>query len=103
MSSVRAAVIQAAPVVFDVRRSLAKLCDLTADACAFGVRLVVFPEGFVSGYPKGTSFGLGLGVRASEGREEYRTYYEGAVEVPGPGHEALAARLPPTASTWSSA
>jgi len=53
MSSVRAAVVQAAPVVFDVPRTLAKLRDLAADAARRGARLAVFPEVFAPAYPKG--------------------------------------------------
>jgi nitrilase len=42
--------------------------------------LVVFPEAFLGGYPKGLSFGAHVGSRTDEGREEFRRYYEAAVE-----------------------
>ncbi len=90
-SIVRAAVVQAAPVLFDVDGTLAKVRDLTADAARRGARLVVFPEAFVSGYPKGLGFGTRLGTRSAEGREEFRRYFAGAVAVPGPATEALGA------------
>jgi nitrilase len=38
---IRAAVVQAAPVAFDVPRTLARLADLTADDARQGVQLVV--------------------------------------------------------------
>src|SRR5262245_6300190 len=91
MSSVRAAVVQAAPVVFDVPRSLAKLRDLAADAARTGARLAVFPEAFVSAYPKGLGFGARMGMRSPEGREEFRRYFESAIAVPGPAAEAIGA------------
>ena len=62
---VAAAVVQAAPVLFDTPRTLEKLVDLTSDAARRGANLVVFPEAFVGGYPKGLDFGARLGIRLS--------------------------------------
>ena len=89
--TVRVAVVQAAPVLFDTPRSLRKLADLAADAARKGAELVVFPEAFVGGYPKGHDFGVSLGIRTPEGRDEFRRYFESAVEMPGPGAERIAA------------
>jgi nitrilase len=89
-SFVRAAVVQAAPVAFDRERTLAKVADLTADAADRGAKLVVFPEAFVSAYPRGLSFGAVVGSRTPEGREAYRRYWESSVDVPGPAVDALA-------------
>jgi len=83
MNPVRAAVVQAAPVVFDLERTLDKLCDLAADAARQGATLVLFPEAFVSAYPKGLDFGARVGMRSSEGREQFRRYFNSAIEVPG--------------------
>jgi nitrilase len=83
-STVRAAVVQAAPVMFDTPRTIAKLAALTEHAAANGAEIVVFPEAFVGGYPKGLDFGARLGMRSPEGREEFRRYYENAITVPGP-------------------
>ncbi len=88
---VRVAVVQAAPVMFDASESIRKLADLAADAARAGAELVVFPEAFVPGYPKGDDFGVSLGRRTPEGRDEFRRYYEAAVEVPGERTEAIAA------------
>jgi hypothetical protein len=46
---VRAAVVQAASVIFDTPRTLAKLVNLTELAAASGAQIVVFPEAFVGG------------------------------------------------------
>jgi nitrilase len=86
---VRAAVVQAAPALFDTPRTLQKLADLTADAARQKAELVVFPEAFVGGYPKGHDFGVSVGVRAPEGRDEFRRLFESAVEVPGRATEFL--------------
>lgn len=89
VSSVTVAVVQAASVAFDLQRCLAKTRDLAADAARRGARIVLFPEAFLSGYPKGSNFGAVVGTRSDAGREEYRLYWESAVDVPGPGVDAL--------------
>ena len=73
---VKAAVVQAAPVMFDTDRTLAKLAELAREAAAQQADIVVFPEAFVGGYPKGLDFGARLGSRSPEGREDFRRYYE---------------------------
>ncbi len=50
---------------------------------------MVFPEAFVSCYPRGLTFGASVGWRTPEGREEYRRYWESAVDVPGPSVDRL--------------
>lgn len=85
-----AAVVQAAPVPFDRERTLEKLRDLAADAARRGAKLAVFPEAFVSAYPKGLDFGARLGMRTREGREDFRRYFDSAVDVPGPAVDFLA-------------
>lgn len=85
-----AAVVQAAPVPFDRERTLEKLRDLAAHAARRGAKLAVFPEAFVSAYPKGLDFGARLGMRTREGREDFRRYFDSAVDVPGPAVDFLA-------------
>src|SRR6267154_4193200 len=87
----KAAVVQAAPVVFDRERTLKKVQALAAEAARQGARLVVFPEAFVSAYPRGLDFGAVIGSRSEEGRDDFRRYWESSVDVPGPAVDALAA------------
>ena len=89
MSHVRAAVIQAGSVMFDRERTIAKARDLVADAGRRGAQVAVLPEAFVPGYPKGLDFGARIGNRTSEGREDFRRYWDSAVDVPGPAVDAL--------------
>ena len=42
--SVRVAVVQAAPVLFDREASIEKACGLIAEARAEGARLILLPE-----------------------------------------------------------
>ena len=89
MGRVKVAVVQACPVIFDAGATIAKTADLTAGAARQGARLVLFPEAFVSGYPKGLDFGARVGSRTSDGRETFRRYWESAIDVPGPSTDAL--------------
>jgi len=82
--NVRAAVVQASSIPFDSDACVEKAVRLTGDAAAKGARVVVFPEAFVGGYPKGLSYGLVVGARDPAGREEFRIYLDAAIEVPGP-------------------
>ena len=81
--TVRVALVQAAPVAFDLVQTLDKLQFLTTDAARQGAQLVLFPEAFVSGYPRGLDFGAVIGSRTAEGREWYRRYWASAIELPG--------------------
>ena len=89
---VRAAVVQAAPAAFDRAQTLDKLDRLIAEAARAGAEIAVFPEAFVSGYPKGLDFGAVVGRRTREGRDQFRRYFESAVEVPGPDVDRMAKR-----------
>ena len=83
------AVVQAASVAFDLERSLAKAERLAAEAAHGGAELVVFPEAFLSAYPRGMDFGAVVGSRTDAGREDFRRYWESCVDVPGPAVERL--------------
>jgi nitrilase len=86
----KVAVVQAAPVVFDRERTIDKLHRLTGEAAQQGAELVLFPEAFVSAYPRGLDFGAVVGSRTEEGREDFRRYWESSVDVPGPAVDRLA-------------
>jgi nitrilase len=91
MNLVRVAVVQAAPVAFDREATLEKTRELVALAAGRGAQLIVFPEAFVSGYPRGLDFGARVGSRTPEGREMFRRYWESSVDVPGPATAVLSA------------
>jgi nitrilase len=77
------AVIQASPVSFDPLRTVGIVALLAAQAAERGARFVLFPEGFVGGYPKGMTFGAYVGGRSEEGREQFARYWRSALDVPG--------------------
>ncbi len=88
-TAVRAAVVQAASVPFDTEACVDKAVRLVGEAAAMGAGVILFPEAFVGGYPKGLNFGLVVGARDPAGREEFRLYLDAAIEVPGPQTQRL--------------
>jgi len=88
---VKAAVVQAAPELFDREATVAKACQLTGEAAAQGARVILLPESFVPAYPRGLSFGAVVGSRTLEGRRLFQLYWDNAVDVPSPATEALGA------------
>jgi nitrilase len=87
----RVAVVQAAPIVFDCPATLAKVRKLATEAAAGGAGLVLFPEAFLSGYPRGISFGTVIGDRTPAGRDHFRRYWESSIDIPGPELDELVA------------
>ncbi|MCK0068286.1 carbon-nitrogen hydrolase family protein [Kordiimonas laminariae] len=82
MSTIIGAVVQAGTPLYDKKATFEKLADLISDAASQGAKLVVLPEAFIGGYPKGLDFGVRLGSRTPEGRVEFQRYVENAIEVP---------------------
>ncbi|KAI3450741.1 hypothetical protein Pfo_007406 [Paulownia fortunei] len=89
--SIRATVVQAATVFYDTPATLDKAERLLAEAASYGSQLVVFPEAFIGGYPRGSTFGVTIGNRTAKGKEEFRKYHAAAIDVPGPEVDRLAA------------
>jgi len=86
----RVAVVQAASVAFDTARTLKKTESLAAQAAGKGAKLALFPEAFIGGYPRGLDFGASVGNRTAAGRDDYRRYWDSAIDVPGAVTQRLA-------------
>ena len=60
---------------------------LIAEATGYGSQLVVFPEAFIGGYPRGSTFGFGISISIinpkDKGKEAFRRYHAAAIDVPG--------------------
>ncbi|MEM9361783.1 MAG: carbon-nitrogen hydrolase family protein [Bacteroidota bacterium] len=76
---VKVALIQESPVFFDKKKTLEKVADLTKKYAEEGCQLIVFPESFVPGYPRGFSFGATVGKRTDAGKQLYTHYYENSI------------------------
>lgn len=85
----KVAVVQAASVAFDREKTLEKVHRLAREAAAQGAKLVLFPEAFLSAYPRGMDFGAVVGSRSEKGRKDFQRYWESSVEVPGPAVDSL--------------
>lgn len=72
MVKVKVAGVQAGSAAFDLKGSLDKVWELTAKAAKDGAQFVVFPEAFVSGYPR--HLGFQIGSRSEEDRIWYAKY-----------------------------
>jgi nitrilase len=75
-NTITVAVVQAGTVLFDNDKTLQKLQSLANEAAQKGARLIVFPEAFIGGYPKGFDFGARLGTRSDDGRDQFRRYFD---------------------------
>ncbi|MFC0267870.1 carbon-nitrogen hydrolase family protein [Kushneria aurantia] len=89
MSTVKAAVVQAGSIPFSPGRTISKGIEFIVEAAQNGAELVVFPEAFLGGYPKGASFGSPVGKRTDEGRNAFLEYFKGSIEIDGPEIEKL--------------
>ena len=83
VSPLKAAVVQAGSYLFDTPRTLDVFESKAREAASAGATLVVFPEAFIGGYPKGHHFGAPVGSRTPEGRDWFQRYAQSAIDVPG--------------------
>ncbi|OMF27152.1 nitrilase [Paenibacillus sp. FSL H8-0548] len=88
--NVRVAVVQAAPILFDKQSAFQKVAASAKEAQAQGAKLLVFPEVFIGGYPRGLSFGARVGSRTMEGRKDWARYCDSAIAIPGTDTDLLA-------------
>ncbi|RDA83139.1 hypothetical protein CP532_2728 [Ophiocordyceps camponoti-leonardi (nom. inval.)] len=61
--------------------TLAHVAELADGAGSLGIDLLLLPEAFLGGYPRGSSFGCVVGSRSAAGREEFARYFDAAVDL----------------------
>ncbi|WP_422860288.1 carbon-nitrogen hydrolase family protein [Flagellimonas sp. S174] len=76
---VKIVLVQESPIFFDKEKTLQKVASLTEKHAKEGCQLIVFPESFIPGYPRGFTFGATIGKRSKEGKALYAKYYENSV------------------------
>ncbi|MCB0463549.1 MAG: carbon-nitrogen hydrolase family protein [Flavobacteriaceae bacterium] len=79
--TVKVAIVQDAPVFFDKDKTLQKVKTIVKQYAKEGCNLIVFPESFIPGYPRGFSFGATIGNRTDKGRQHYADYYNNSVDL----------------------
>ena len=78
---IKVCLIQDSPVFFNKEKTIDKVEQLTKKHAKQGCELIVFPESFIPGYPRGFSFGTKMGSRTSEGRNLYSEYYKNSIDI----------------------
>src|SRR5205823_12110425 len=86
---VKAACVQAEPVVLDRAGTLDKLERLTGDAAREGARLVVFPETFIPAYPSSAWAKAFAGWADPRAKAAFALLAREALAVPGPDADRL--------------
>lgn len=74
-------VIQDSPVFFDKEKTIRKVELLTKQFAKEGCKLIVFPESFIPGYPRGFSFGTKIGSRSEAGRELFAEFAQNSFDI----------------------
>jgi nitrilase len=85
----KVAVVQAAGKLFDLPAGLQKMKKLVAEAAGKNAELILFPEAFIGGYPRGLGFGTVVGSRSAGGRNQWLDYWQHALEIPSPEMETI--------------
>lgn len=78
---VKVGLVQDSPVFFDKDKTIKKIETLTKKYANEGCELLVFPESFIPGYPRGFSFGAKIGSRTPGGRKLYSEYYNNSIDI----------------------
>jgi len=87
---VRAAAVQAEPVVLERDATVDKACGLIEEASREGARLIVFPEAFISTYVSGAVWGKGLADMSSvRGKKAWSRLWQNSVDIPSAATDRL--------------
>lgn len=86
---VKVCLVQDSPEFFDMEKTMDKMENIISKHAEHGCKLIVFPESFIPGYPRGFTFGAVVGNRSEEGRELYTHYYKNSIDLEGSEMERL--------------
>lgn len=91
-TNARVAVVQRPPVFLNLALSVARACEVTAEAARGGAELVVFPETWLPGYPVWLDDAPGAGLWAHPPAAAlFRLLSDNALTIPGPHFSRLLA------------
>lgn len=63
------------------KETLAQLDHIAQRAAAKKADILLLPEAYLGGYPRGLDFGCKIGSRTAEGRDDYLRYFKNAVDL----------------------
>lgn len=78
---VKVCLIQDSPIFFDKEKTIDKMEKLIKHYAEQDCELIVFPESFIPGYPRGFTFGATIGNRTKEGRRLYAKYLKNSIDL----------------------
>lgn len=58
-----------------------QISSIASRAATSHIDILLLPEAYIGGYPRGTAFGCVIGDRSAEGREEFAKYFEQSVDL----------------------
>ncbi len=88
--SVKVAVAQLGSVFMDREASISKACEYIIEASSNDAQILVFPEAFISGYPRGLRFDSAIGSRGPRGKQDWVRYWHSSVMIPSEPLQVLA-------------
>lgn len=63
------------------KETIAQLHQIAKRAAANHADILLLPEAYIGGYPRGLDFGCKIGARSPEGREDFLQYFKSAVDL----------------------
>ncbi|KAK7213246.1 hypothetical protein V2G26_020424 [Clonostachys chloroleuca] len=70
-----------APHPTDTQQTLRQLEQIAKRAAAQHIDILVLPEAYLGGYPRGEGFGAVVGSRSGEGRQAFLEYFKASVDL----------------------
>ncbi|KAM0548106.1 hypothetical protein ACHAPJ_010026 [Fusarium lateritium] len=61
--------------------TIALIDTIAQRAASSNIDILLLPEAFIGGYPRGSSFGCQIGDRSAAGRDEFARYFDQAVDL----------------------
>lgn len=90
MKAFKVGVVQSTPVFFDIVATLQKTEQIVAQQAAEGTQLLLFPESYFPGYPRGFDFDTKIGSRTESGRATWKAYWDNSIAANGATSDELA-------------